>query len=72
MSDTQNKRESLYSLLGDLPDRNRPIEVEIVSIETRDDYILETLVLDLNGIERVPAYMVRPLEQNWPCPLRHL
>ncbi len=68
MSDTQNKRESLYSLLGDLPDRNRPIEIEIVSIETRDDYILETLVLDLNGIERVPAYMVRPLEQNGPVP----
>jgi dienelactone hydrolase len=50
----------LYALLGDLPDRTRPISVVQSAREEREAYWLETLVLDLNGIEPVPAYLVRP------------
>ncbi len=55
-----NRRKELYSLLGDLPDRNRKIGAKIVSTEERPGYILEKLVLDLNGLEPVPAYFVKP------------
>lgn len=55
------RREQLYALLGDLPDRHRPISSRTLSTETRDGYVLEKLVLDLNGQEPVPAYFVRPV-----------
>ncbi|MDQ3226980.1 MAG: acetylxylan esterase, partial [Chloroflexota bacterium] len=32
-------------------------------------YVLETLLLDLNGIEPVPAYFVRPKERESPLPV---
>ncbi len=54
------QRQALYALLGDLPPRHRPISAETVRTETRDGYVLETLVLDLNGLERVPAYLALP------------
>src|SRR5262245_7266445 len=56
------RRRALYPLLGDLPDRSRSVGGRLVARETRDDYVLEKLVLDLNGIEPVPAYFVRPKE----------
>jgi acetyl esterase/lipase len=55
-----DRRRELYSLLGDLPDRKRPIGGKKRSEEERDGYILETWDLDLNGIENVPAYLARP------------
>jgi dienelactone hydrolase len=54
------RREELYRLLGDVPDRRRPIGASKRKEEERDGYLLETLDLDLNGIERVPAYFARP------------
>jgi hypothetical protein len=54
------RRRELYALLGDLPDRRRPIGGKKRSEEERDGYILETWDLDLNGIEIVPAYLARP------------
>lgn len=65
---TADRRAELYALLGDLPDRNRPISAEKVSEEDRGSYVLERLVLDLNGIEAVPAYLARPKELNGPVP----
>ena len=53
-------RDQLYTLLGDLPARSRPISVQQLSQAERDGYLLETLLLDLNGVEPVPAYFVRP------------
>src|SRR5947208_2159766 len=50
-----SRHHALYQLLGDLPDRARPVAARTVSRETRDTYFLEKLVLDLNGIEPVPA-----------------
>jgi hypothetical protein len=58
--DAGARRRVLYSLLGDLPDRERPIKAGLRSHEERDGYVLETLELDLNGIETVPAYLARP------------
>ena len=49
------RRRELYALLGDLPDRLRPISATIISSETRDNGIIEKIELELNGIERVPA-----------------
>ena len=56
----EERREVLYRLMGDLPDRHRPISATLAGREEREDYVLEKLTLDLNGIEPVPAYFVRP------------
>jgi dienelactone hydrolase len=53
-------RRRLRSLLGDLPPLDRKISVESVATEERPAYILEKLRLDLNGLEPVPAYFMRP------------
>ena len=68
MSATKRRAE-LYGLLGDLPPRRRKIAARTVSIEERPAYILERLELDLNGIEPVPAYFIRPknLTGRAPC-----
>ncbi len=62
MTDTAaaRRRAALYALLGDLPDRHRPIAADVIATEERDGYVLETLLLDLNGIEPVPALYARP------------
>ena len=54
------RRQQLYSLLGDLPPRHRPVTATRRSLEDRGAYSIETLVLDLNGIEAAPAYFVKP------------
>ncbi len=54
------RRQELFELLGDLPDRDRPVSAVTVGQEAREGMIIETLVLDLNGVESVPAYFVRP------------
>lgn len=62
------RRRLLYELLGDLPDRHRPIRVVRTVTEEREDYILEKLMLDLNGIELAPAYFVKPKQLCGPAP----
>jgi dienelactone hydrolase len=64
----ERRRAELYALLGDLPDRRRPISAATVSIEETPGYILENLVLDLNGLEPVPAWFVRPKSGARPAP----
>jgi len=56
----QQRRAELYRLLGDLPDRKRPVKGEQLKEEDRDGYVLETWRYDLNGIEPVPSYVARP------------
>jgi acetyl esterase/lipase len=56
----EERRRELYGLLGDLPDRRRPIAGTKKQEESRDGYVLETWELDLNGVEPVPAYVARP------------
>jgi hypothetical protein len=56
----EKQRKKLYNLLGDLPSRDYPIKViEKEEIE-QEKYILEKIILDLNGEEMVPAYLVKP------------
>ena len=62
-------RKKLYSLLGRLPDRNRPIKVQLVSREEKDDIVLERLLLDINGIEQVPAYFTKPKNSSGKLPV---
>jgi dienelactone hydrolase len=62
------RRRELYALLGDLPPRGRRIAARKVSEERRGSYVLERLVLDLNGVEAVPACFVRPLGAKGRCP----
>lgn len=54
------RRRELYSLMEDLPARDRPIRVLQREIRPTEKYVLEKVVLDLNGIENVPAYFVKP------------
>lgn len=55
----QSRRAELYSLLGELPGRDRAISSRIVKSADCGAYTLETLALDLNGVEDVPAYFVK-------------
>lgn len=62
-------RKRLYDLLGDLPPRPSVVEVQRVSEEEHQSYVLERLLLDLNGIEPAPAYFVRPVAATGPVPV---
>lgn len=66
--DKQERRQQLYDLLGDLPDPARKLSATKIAELERESYLLEKLLLDLNGIEAVPAYFVRPIGQNGPLP----
>jgi dienelactone hydrolase len=57
---TDTRRAELRSLLGPLPEESGPPSARLVAREEREGYVLETLVLDLNGIEDVPAYLALP------------
>ncbi len=62
------RRRELYGLLGELPPRDRPIGARTVSIEERSGFVLEKLVLDVNGIEPAPAYFVKPKALSGKAP----
>jgi len=61
------RRGLLWSLLGDLPEP-RPITAETVRVTPGDGYRVETLRLDLNGLEPVPAHLVIPDNLRGPAP----
>lgn len=61
-------REKLFSLLGDRPIVQEPKHL-IVSEHSEDTYTVETLLLDLNGEEKVPAYFIKPKDMQGPFPL---
>jgi acetyl esterase/lipase len=69
MEEIALRRALLYSLLGDLPPRDMPIKAELVRAVEHDGYWLETLRLEINGIEAVPAYFARPLEAAGKLPV---
>jgi hypothetical protein len=55
-----DRRQQLYRLLGKLPPRDRAVSARLVSTEDRGAYVLEKLVLDLNGEQPAPAYFAKP------------
>lgn len=65
------RRAELYALLGDLPPRHRPIKARLIDRTDAQGYVLEKLTLDLNGLEPVSAYFVRPAGAigTFPCVL---
>src|ERR671911_574023 len=58
--DDDSRRQELYRLLGRLPPRDRKVGTQLVSTEDRGSYVLEKLILDLNGEEPAPAWFARP------------
>jgi len=54
------RRKELWSLLGDLPWSHKPRPATLLATEKHDGFTLERLVLDLNGIEPVPALLLLP------------
>lgn len=67
-TNSEQRRRELWNLLGDLPDRNRRPSARKISEEERPGYVLEKLVLDLNGIEPVPAWFIRPKNLSGRAP----
>ena len=64
------RRKELWSLLGDLPWEHRPGPVPLggPKTEQHEGYTLERLVLDLNGLEPVPALLLIPEKRQAPAP----
>ncbi len=54
------RRQALWGLLGELPWDHRPAPPRRVNTERHEGYTLERLVLDLNGMEPVPALLLIP------------
>jgi hypothetical protein len=65
----EERRNQLYNLLGRLPDRDRPFSVRLISREEKEEYILEKLMLDINGFEPVPAFFTKPKNANGKIPV---
>ncbi|MGD0124402.1 MAG: alpha/beta hydrolase family protein [Terriglobia bacterium] len=62
------RRKELWSLLGDLPWGHKPGPASLVKSERHDGYTLERLVLNLNGVEPVPALLLIPDKRQQPAP----
>lgn len=60
MMDVDARRQELFELLGDLPSREPRVSSTTLDVEDRGVFLLEKLSLDLNGIQSVPAYFVKP------------
>jgi alpha/beta hydrolase family protein len=64
----EERRKELWSLLGDLPTQHVPGPPKLLKTEKHDGYTLERLVLDLNGVEPVPALLLIPDKRQTPAP----
>ena len=64
----KERRKELWALLGDLPWAHTPGPAKLVSKEEHEDYVLERLILDLNGVEPVPALLLIPRKRQTPAP----
>ena len=64
----QDRRRELWGLLGDLPWTHRPAAPRLIGREEHAGYTLERLVLDLNGIEPVPALLLIPHKREPRAP----
>jgi hypothetical protein len=62
------RRRELWGLLGDLPWNHKPQPPKLVKKEKHDGYTLEHLVLDLNGVEPVPALLLVPEKRRPKAP----
>lgn len=67
-AEREKRRTELLSLLGDLPPDVGTPHAETRRILDHDGYVLEELLLDLNGMEPVPAYFAKPAKHDAPLP----
>jgi dienelactone hydrolase len=65
----KKQRAALYQLLGKLPDANRPFAGKVISRKETGEMIIEKLVLDINGLEPVPAYFTFPKNSPGKVPV---
>lgn len=64
----ESRRGELWGLLGDLPWQHQPASPQVIRTEKHEGYTLQRLVLDLNGVEPVPALLLIPDRRQHPAP----
>lgn len=64
----EKRRKELWGLLGDLPRQYTPKPAQTIKVEEHPTFTLEHLVLDLNGQEPVPAYLLIPKKRKEKAP----
>jgi dienelactone hydrolase len=64
----ERRRKELWGLLGDLPWQHQAAKPKLLSTEKHEGYTLERLILDLNGVEPVPALLLIPDKRQTPAP----
>ncbi len=64
----ESRRGELWGLLGDLPWQHQPAPPKLIRTEKHEGYTLQRLVLDLNGVEPVPALLLIPDRRQHPAP----
>lgn len=64
----ERRRKELWGLLGDLPWDHKPGPAKLIKTEKHPGYTLQRLVLDLNGVEPVPALLLIPDKRATPAP----
>src|SRR6476661_10171830 len=64
----ERRRQALWGLLGDLPWQHKPAPPKVIRTEDHGQYTLTRLVLDLNGVEPVPALLLIPKRLQHPAP----
>jgi alpha/beta hydrolase family protein len=64
----EQRRKELWGLLGDLPWNHQAKPARLLSKEEHEGYTLERLVLDLNGVEDVPAILLIPKKRRERAP----
>jgi dienelactone hydrolase len=65
----KKQRQALYQLLGKMPDRHRPMSVQVLSREETEEMVIEKLLFDINGLEPVPAFFTKPKNSTGPVPV---
>lgn len=63
----QKRRRELIDLLGEYQ-HSTFIQAKQIKVEKTKDFILESLMLELNDTETVPAYFAKPLDAEGPLP----
>lgn len=61
------RRKHLIDLLGERS-KSEKISAELINVDKRPGFVLESLMLHLNDIETVPAYFAKPLNTVEPLP----
>jgi dienelactone hydrolase len=64
-----SRRQKLFSLLGDLPERKEPLFAKKLDELDKGEFILEVLLLVGDGSEGIPAYFARPKNVSGKLPV---